>query len=302
MRFQKAWTTTSKLNYGIVDINALGNIYRGGTIECISNDVSRYENQAKNAEVHSVILLAGTNNVGDGDDDDDVFDKLSSLLSTANKSFSKSNIIMSSSHHRVDLKPEIGINRKCDNVNSAMRQICKDCGVLFVDNNVKSSYKQPDTFRLNHGGLHLNASGRMQLARRIISMIKDKNCVSQPAIINPRNQHKNKTDTTQRQIRGTSPKSFQPRGKLWNNRSQDANNVVFHGRQARIPLLDKTCHILSLIDLPVIPPQPSGLFCPRPQYMNMNKIIPVNQGVSLPPMSQQCVPIPINALLFMLFH
>ena len=90
-----------------------------------------------------------------------------------------------------------------------MRQICKDRGVLFVDNNVKSSYKQPDTSRLSHGELHLNASGRMQLARRLISMIKDKNCVSQPAINNPRNQHKKKTDTTQRQILGSLPKSSQ---------------------------------------------------------------------------------------------
>ena len=67
-----------------------------------------------------------------------------------------------------------------------MRQICKDRGALFVDNNVKSSYKQPETSRLNHGGLHLNASGCMQLARRLISMMKDTNCVSQAAINNPR--------------------------------------------------------------------------------------------------------------------
>ena len=54
------------------------------------------DNQAENAEVDSVILLAGTNNVGDGKNNDDVVDKLSSLLSTANKSFHKLNIIISS--------------------------------------------------------------------------------------------------------------------------------------------------------------------------------------------------------------
>ena len=69
------------------DITALGNVYGGRTI---ANAVSRYDNQAENAEVRSVILLAGTNNVGDGENNDDVVDKVSSLLSTANKSFPKS--------------------------------------------------------------------------------------------------------------------------------------------------------------------------------------------------------------------
>ena len=56
------------------------------------------------------------------------------------------------------------------------------------------------------------------------------------------------------------------------------------------------------MDFPMISPQPCALFRPRPQHMNMNKTIPVNQSGSLPPMSQQCVPIPIKALWSMLFR
>ena len=55
------------------DITALGNVCGGRTI---SNAVSGYDNQAENAEVHSVILLAGTNNVGDGRNNDDAVDNI----------------------------------------------------------------------------------------------------------------------------------------------------------------------------------------------------------------------------------
>ena len=65
---------------------------------------------------------------------------------------------MSSLHHQVDLKAKLWINGKIKNVNSAMRKICKDRVVLFVDKNVKSSSKQPDTSRLNHSGLHQDVS------------------------------------------------------------------------------------------------------------------------------------------------
>ena len=101
-----------------------------------------------------VVLLAGTNNIGNGDSLSHIKGKTRGIL--------QGNKICFLCCHT---DPQPPTNVSIDKLNSDLQVLCQQPRVVFVDNNTDSTYQMPATYRLsNRDGLHLNTPGRKALS------------------------------------------------------------------------------------------------------------------------------------------
>ena len=136
-------------------VKATGSVRGGATVELLTH----------------VVLLAGTNNVGNSESVDIIRAKTRTLFQTTRSAFPAASLIFSGIHHRVDM-PHSTTYLKIDKINNDLRVLCDQQNINFVDNNVESTHQAPDTYRLNnHDGLHLNIHGRRQLCERLANLI-----------------------------------------------------------------------------------------------------------------------------------
>ena len=149
-------------------VNATGSVRGGATVERLTSEM---EKRQPDHEATHVVLLAGTNNIANGDSLSHIRDKTRGLLQATNSVFPVATLILSGIHHRVDL-PQPATNVSIDKLNSDLQVLCQQMRVVFVDNNTESTYQMPDTYRLsNRDGLHLNTPGRKALSDRLVNVI-----------------------------------------------------------------------------------------------------------------------------------
>ena len=149
-------------------VNATGSVRGGATVERLTSEMEK--RQPDHGATH-VVLLAGTNNIANGDSLSHIRDKTRGLLQATKSAFPVATLILSGIHHRVDL-PQPATNVSIDKLNSDLQVLCQQLRVVFVDNNTESAYQMPDTYRLsNRDGLHLNTPGRKVLSDRLVNVI-----------------------------------------------------------------------------------------------------------------------------------
>ena len=149
-------------------VNATGSVRGGATVERLTSEM---EKRQPDHEATHVVLLAGTNNIANGDSLSQIRDKTRGLLHATKSAFPVATLILSGIHHRVDL-PQPATNVSIDKLNSDLQVLCQQLRVVFVDNNTESTYQMPDTYRLsNRDGLHLNTPGRKALSDRLVNVI-----------------------------------------------------------------------------------------------------------------------------------
>ncbi len=112
-----------------------------------------------------VVLMAGTNNISNGERPRDVISKMDSLAKECKANNCDATVVVSSILHRTD-KPEL--NRNITVINRVLRQKAEESGFVFMNSNAKISPSH-----LRRDGLHLNREGVTVMAQTIENTVKD---------------------------------------------------------------------------------------------------------------------------------
>ena len=116
-------------------VNATGSVRGGATVERLTSEMEK--RQPDHGATH-VVLLAGTNNIANGDSLSHIRDKTRGLLQATKSAFPVATLILSGIHHRVDL-PQPATNVSIDKLNSDLQVLCQQLRVVFFDNNTESA-------------------------------------------------------------------------------------------------------------------------------------------------------------------
>lgn len=160
-----------------VDVVASGSVHGGATVNRLIDELHR---EPKDDSVTHVVLLAGSNDLANGESTASIVRNTTTLLGATKNVFPQASLAFSGLHHRTDISD---INRSIDYTNNRLRALCQTNNVTFIDNNSGSKADAPLTDRLHRDGLHLSSAGRKQLANRLASAIRpQRGGAKQPAL------------------------------------------------------------------------------------------------------------------------
>ena len=112
-------------------VKATGSVRGGATVERLTSEVKK---RKPDHIVTHVVLLAGTNNVGNSESVGNIRAKTRTLFQTTRSAFPAASLIFSGTHHRVDM-PHSTTNLSIDKINNELRVLCDQQNINFVDNN-----------------------------------------------------------------------------------------------------------------------------------------------------------------------
>ena len=151
------------------DIDCYGSINPGATVERLTDKVDAI---IGNDQPDIICLMAGTNNVGNGERPKDVINKIEYFVSEVYNKCPSAQVVVTGLLHRQD-KPHL--NKCIDIINNVLSR--KQSGITFVDLN-RMRYNGI----LNKGGLHMNTRGSKIMSQNIINAIVSTNLLFTMAI------------------------------------------------------------------------------------------------------------------------
>ena len=140
------------------NIDCYGSINPGATVERLTDKVDAI---IGNDQPDIICLMAGTNNVGNGERPKDVINKIEYFVSEVYNKCPSAQVVVTGLLHRQD-KPHL--NKCIDIINNVLSR--KQSGITFVDLN-RMRYNGI----LNKGGLHMNTRGSKIMSQNIINAI-----------------------------------------------------------------------------------------------------------------------------------
>ena len=164
---RKAMLISDSMGRGIAgDINSSSNINcyasvnPGATVDRLSDQINSI---IGNDQPDIVCLMAGTNNVGNGEKPRNVLNKIERFLATVQKKCPAAQVVVAGLVHRED---EPHLNKSIDTMNSVLSR--QRSGITFVNPNNGRNVNI-----LKKDRLHMNAKGCKMMAQNIVNAIVD---------------------------------------------------------------------------------------------------------------------------------
>ena len=142
------------------NINCYASVNPGATVDRLSDQINSI---IGNDQPDIVCLMAGTNNVGNGEKPRNVLNKIEGFVATVQKKCPAAQVVVAGLVHRED---EPHLNKSIDTINSVLSR--QRSGITFVNpNNVRN------VDILKKDRLHMNANGCKMMAQNIVNAIVD---------------------------------------------------------------------------------------------------------------------------------
>ena len=140
------------------NINCYASVNPGATVDRLSDQINSI---IGNDQPDIVCLMAGTNNVGNGEKPQNVLNKIKGFVATVQKKCPAAQVVVAGLVHRED-KPHL--NKSIDVINSVLSR--QRSGITFVNPN-----NGHNVDILKRDGLHMNAKGCKMMAQNIVNAI-----------------------------------------------------------------------------------------------------------------------------------